>query len=93
MRCKGPWSTAEIEAFLRESRVPIRIDPRAYGRDSFELVARHGVLPDGTVVEGVDAFREADAAAHPLGCGAMPGCSTPHTGEHTIMSESRGSGR
>lgn len=38
-------------------------DPGLYGRDAGQLMARiHGVLPDGTVVEGVEVFRRAYAA-------------------------------
>lgn len=38
-------------------------DPGTYGLDAHEVVARiHGVLPDGTVVEGVEVFRQAYAA-------------------------------
>jgi predicted DCC family thiol-disulfide oxidoreductase YuxK len=38
-------------------------DPGAYGLDARDVVARiHGVLPDGTVVEGVEVFRRAYAA-------------------------------
>jgi predicted DCC family thiol-disulfide oxidoreductase YuxK len=38
-------------------------DAARYGRSWDELMARiHGVLPDGTVVEGVEVFRRAYAA-------------------------------
>lgn len=38
-------------------------DASAYGRDASELMARiHGMLPDGTLVEGVEVFRRAYAA-------------------------------
>jgi predicted DCC family thiol-disulfide oxidoreductase YuxK len=38
-------------------------DPSAYGLDARRVMARiHGVLPDGTVVEGMDVFRRAYAA-------------------------------
>jgi predicted DCC family thiol-disulfide oxidoreductase YuxK len=38
-------------------------DPAVYGLDARQVMARiHGVLPDGTVVEGVDVFRRAYAA-------------------------------
>jgi predicted DCC family thiol-disulfide oxidoreductase YuxK len=38
-------------------------DPRAHGMELRELMARiHGVLPDGTLVEGVEVFRQAYAA-------------------------------
>jgi len=38
-------------------------DPRAHGVELRELMARiHGVLPDGTLVEGVEVFRQAYAA-------------------------------
>jgi predicted DCC family thiol-disulfide oxidoreductase YuxK len=38
-------------------------DPGAYGLDASEMMARiHGVLPDGTVIEGVEVFRRAYAA-------------------------------
>jgi predicted DCC family thiol-disulfide oxidoreductase YuxK len=38
-------------------------DPARYGRSHEELMARiHGVLPDGTVVEGVEVFRRVYAA-------------------------------
>ena len=39
-------------------------DPGAYGLDAGKGLARiHGVLPDGTVIEGVEVFRRAYAAA------------------------------
>lgn len=38
-------------------------DPSAYGLDSRNVMARiHGVLPDGTVIEGVEVFRRVYAA-------------------------------
>jgi predicted DCC family thiol-disulfide oxidoreductase YuxK len=38
-------------------------DPRAHGMELRELMARiHGVLPDGSLVEGVEVFRQAYAA-------------------------------
>jgi predicted DCC family thiol-disulfide oxidoreductase YuxK len=38
-------------------------DATAYGLDDNRVMARiHGMLPDGTVVEGVDVFRRAYAA-------------------------------
>jgi predicted DCC family thiol-disulfide oxidoreductase YuxK len=38
-------------------------DASRYGRTHAELMARiHGVLPDGTVIEGVEVFRRAYAA-------------------------------
>ena len=38
-------------------------DPGVYGLDASQVMARiHGVLPDGTVVEGVEVFRRAYAA-------------------------------
>lgn len=38
-------------------------DPGAYGLDARDVVARiHGVLPDGTVIEGVEVFRRVYAA-------------------------------
>jgi len=38
-------------------------DPSRYGLDAHRVMARiHGVLPDGTVVEGVEVFRRAYAA-------------------------------
>lgn len=38
-------------------------DPGAYGLESRDVMARiHGVLPDGTVIEGVEVFRRAYAA-------------------------------
>ncbi len=38
-------------------------DPGAYGLDARKVMARiHGVLPDGTVIEGVEVFRRAYAA-------------------------------
>jgi len=38
-------------------------DPAAYGLDAWQVMARiHGVLPDGSVVEGVEVFRRAYAA-------------------------------
>ena len=38
-------------------------DPGAYGLDARKVMARiHGVLPDGTVVEGVEVFRRAYTA-------------------------------
>jgi predicted DCC family thiol-disulfide oxidoreductase YuxK len=38
-------------------------DPGIYGVDAQQLMARiHGVLPDGSVVEGVEVFRRAYAA-------------------------------
>jgi predicted DCC family thiol-disulfide oxidoreductase YuxK len=37
-------------------------DPGAYGLDARDVMARiHGVLPDGTVIEGVEVFRRAYA--------------------------------
>ena len=39
-------------------------DPGAYGLEAREVMARiHGVLPDGTVVAGMEVFRRAYAAA------------------------------
>ena len=38
-------------------------DPAAYGLDAERVMARiHGVLPDGTVIEGVEVFRRAYSA-------------------------------
>ena len=38
-------------------------DPGAYGLDADQVMARiHGVLPDGSVIEGVEVFRRAYAA-------------------------------
>lgn len=38
-------------------------DPGVYGLDAATVMARiHGVLPDGTVIEGVEVFRRAYAA-------------------------------
>jgi predicted DCC family thiol-disulfide oxidoreductase YuxK len=38
-------------------------DPTVFGLDARRVMARiHGVLPDGTVVEGVEVFRRAYAA-------------------------------
>ena len=38
-------------------------DPAVYGLDARQLMARiHGVLPDGTVVEGIEVFQRAYAA-------------------------------
>lgn len=38
-------------------------DPAAYGLDAESVMARiHGVLPDGTVVQGLEVFRRAYAA-------------------------------
>lgn len=38
-------------------------DPATYGLDARQVMARiHGVLPDGSVVEGVEVFRRAYAA-------------------------------
>jgi predicted DCC family thiol-disulfide oxidoreductase YuxK len=38
-------------------------DPAAYGLDARQMMARiHGVLPDGSVVEGLGVFRRAYAA-------------------------------
>ncbi len=38
-------------------------DPGAHGLDARKVMARiHGVLPDGTVIEGVEVFRRAYAA-------------------------------
>ena len=38
-------------------------DPAAYGLDADTLMARiHGVLPDGSVIEGVEVFRRAYGA-------------------------------
>jgi predicted DCC family thiol-disulfide oxidoreductase YuxK len=38
-------------------------DASRYGRTQVELMARiHGVLPDGTLIEGVEVFRRAYAA-------------------------------
>ena len=38
-------------------------DPAAYGLDAVQVMARmHGVLPDGSVVEGLEVFRRAYAA-------------------------------
>jgi predicted DCC family thiol-disulfide oxidoreductase YuxK len=40
-----------------------RFDAGAYGLEARDLMARiHGVLPDGTLVEGVEVFRQAYAA-------------------------------
>lgn len=40
-----------------------RFDPAAYGLDMRDAMARiHGVLPDGTVIVGVEVFRHAYAA-------------------------------
>ena len=40
-----------------------RFDPGVYGLDASQVMARiHGVLPDGTVIEGVEVFRRAYAA-------------------------------
>jgi predicted DCC family thiol-disulfide oxidoreductase YuxK len=44
-------------------------DPGAYGLDARDVMARiHGVLPDGTVIEGVEVFRRAYAA---VGLGSL----------------------
>ncbi len=46
-----------------EDIVAADFDPAAYGLDAETVMARiHGVLPDGTVVEGVEVFRRAYAA-------------------------------
>ena len=46
-----------------EDIVEPSFDPSAYGLDARALMARiHGVLPDGTVIEGVEVFRLAYAA-------------------------------
>jgi len=38
-------------------------DPGAYGSSAEELMGRiHGLLPDGTLIEGVEVFRRAYAA-------------------------------
>jgi predicted DCC family thiol-disulfide oxidoreductase YuxK len=38
-------------------------DPAAYGLDAEQLMARiHGVLPDGSIVEGLEVFRRVYAA-------------------------------
>jgi predicted DCC family thiol-disulfide oxidoreductase YuxK len=40
-----------------------RFDPERYGLDQEQVMARiHAVLPDGSVIEGVDVFRRAYAA-------------------------------
>ncbi len=43
-----------------EDIAAIDFDPRKYGKSIEQLMARiHGVLPDGTLVEGVEVFRRA----------------------------------
>jgi predicted DCC family thiol-disulfide oxidoreductase YuxK len=68
-----PLCTREIRFLERRDRGRGRIhfediadpafDPAAYGLDDRQLMARiHGVIPDGSVVEGVEVFRRAYAA-------------------------------
>ena len=68
-----PLCTREIRFLKRRDRGRGRIqfediaepafDPGAYGLEARELMARiHGVLPDGTVVAGMEVFRRAYAA-------------------------------
>jgi predicted DCC family thiol-disulfide oxidoreductase YuxK len=68
-----PLCTREIRLLERRDRGRGRIqfediarpsfDPGAYGLDANQVMARiHGVLPDGTVVEGVEVFRRAYGA-------------------------------
>ncbi len=55
---------AFLQKFDRHNRIVAEdiaapdFDARAYGRSQEDLMARiHGVLPDGTVIEGVEVFR------------------------------------
>jgi predicted DCC family thiol-disulfide oxidoreductase YuxK len=68
-----PLCTREIRFLERRDRGRGRIqfediadpsfDPGAYGLDARKVMARiHGVLPDGTVIEGVEVFRRVYAA-------------------------------
>jgi predicted DCC family thiol-disulfide oxidoreductase YuxK len=68
-----PLCSREIRFLERRDRGSGRIqfediarpnfDPAVYGLDAGQLMARiHGVLPDGSVVEGVEVFRRAYAA-------------------------------
>lgn len=54
---------AGLGAVLFEDIAGPSFDARSLGLDHSELMARiHGMLPDGTVVEGVEVFRRAYAA-------------------------------
>jgi len=68
-----PLCSREIRFLERRDRESGRIqledisradfDPDTYGLDARQVMARiHGVLPDGSVVEGVEVFRRAYAA-------------------------------
>jgi len=68
-----PLCSREIRFLERRDRESGRIqledisradfDPATYGLDARQVMARiHGVLPDGSVVEGVEVFRRAYAA-------------------------------
>ncbi len=68
-----PLCSREIRFLERRDRGRKRIgfeeisradfDPATYGLDARQVMARiHGVLPDGSVVEGVEVFRRAYAA-------------------------------
>jgi predicted DCC family thiol-disulfide oxidoreductase YuxK len=68
-----PLCSREIRFLQRRDRGRGRIqfediarpsfDPALYGLDARQVMARiHGVLPDGSVVEGVEVFRQAYAA-------------------------------
>lgn len=68
-----PLCSREVALLRRRDRGRGRIDfediadpsfdPAAYGLDARQVMARiHGVLPDGTVIEGMDVFRRAYAA-------------------------------
>jgi predicted DCC family thiol-disulfide oxidoreductase YuxK len=68
-----PLCSREISALRRLDRGRGRIDfgdiaapgfdPQPYGRDLEALMARiHGVLPDGSVLEGMEVFRRAYGA-------------------------------
>lgn len=68
-----PLCSREIRLLERRDRRRGRIqfediadptfDPAVYGLDAGQLMARiHGVLPDGSVVEGIEVFRRAYAA-------------------------------
>jgi predicted DCC family thiol-disulfide oxidoreductase YuxK len=56
-------SRSRPQASLPSTTSPRGFDAARYGATHAELMARiHGVLPDGTLVEGVEVFRRAYAA-------------------------------
>jgi predicted DCC family thiol-disulfide oxidoreductase YuxK len=68
-------------------------DPSPYGLDAQQVMARiHGVLPDGTVVEGIEVFRRAYAA---VGLGFLlaptrwPGLRSLSDGAYRIFARNR----